>query len=206
MHPDQTDCPTRHATPAVFDYITEVIVGACARHHQLSIFLRGHDMSSSADTSVLFVCMGNICRSPTAHAVFDRLVAEAGLNERIRIDSAGTHAYHVGNPPDQRAAQAAILRQYRMDHLTARQVEPSDIEQFDYVLAMDRANLEILRSLAGDALRDKPRLFMSYAADYGLEEVPDPYYGGDRGFEQVLDMVEAAAGNLLDDIRASRLG
>ncbi len=163
-------------------------------------------MTSSADTSVLFVCMGNICRSPTAHAVFDRLVAEAGLDERIRIDSAGTHAYHVGNPPDQRAAQAAILRQYRMDHLTARQVEPSDIEQFDYVLAMDRANLEILRSLAGDALRDKPRLFMSYAADYGLEEVPDPYYGGDRGFEQVLDMVEAAAGNLLDDIRASRLG
>ncbi len=163
-------------------------------------------MIEQGKISVLFICMGNICRSPTAHAVFDRLVTEAGLAEHIQIDSAGTHAYHVGNPPDQRAAQAAVLRQYRMDHLTARQVEPSDIERFDYVLAMDRANLEILRSLAGDALRDKPRLFMSYASDYGLEEVPDPYYGGDRGFEQVLDMVEAAAGNLLDDIRATRLG
>ena len=162
-------------------------------------------MTSSTETSVLFVCMGNICRSPTAHAVFDRLVEEAGLAERILIDSAGTHAYHVGNPPDERAMQAALTRQYRMDHLTARQVSNEDIARFDYVLAMDRANLEILHSLAGEALRHKPQLFMSYAPDYGIEEVPDPYYGGSRGFEQVLDMVEAAAGNLLEDIRQRHL-
>ncbi|MFO7581901.1 low molecular weight protein-tyrosine-phosphatase [Guyparkeria sp.] len=162
-------------------------------------------MTSSTDTSVLFVCMGNICRSPTAHAVFDRLVQEAGLAERILIDSAGTHAYHVGNPPDERAMQAALARQYRMDHLTARQVSEADIDRFDYVLAMDRANLEILHSLAGDERRHKPRLFMSYAPDYGIEEVPDPYYGGARGFEQVLDMVEEAAGNLLEDIRERHL-
>jgi protein-tyrosine phosphatase len=156
--------------------------------------------------SVLFVCMGNICRSPTAHAVFDRQVSEAGLAERILIDSAGTHAYHVGNPPDERAAQAAMRRQYRMDHLLARQVTAEDVERFDYVLAMDRANLEVLQALAGDDLGHKPRLFMSYAPDYGLEEVPDPYYGGERGFEQVLDMVEAAAENLLEDIRRQHLG
>ncbi len=162
-------------------------------------------MTSSADTSVLFVCMGNICRSPTAHAVFDRMVREAELAERILIDSAGTHAYHVGNPPDERAMQAALARQYRMDHLTARQVSAEDIDRFDYVLAMDRANLEILHSLAGEALGHKPRLFMSYAPDYGLEEVPDPYYGGAGGFEQVLDMIEAAAENLLEDIRQRHL-
>jgi len=157
------------------------------------------------DASVLFVCMGNICRSPTAHAVFDRMVREAELAERILIDSAGTHAYHVGNPPDERAAQAAIRRQYRMDHLTARQVNAEDIDRFDYVLAMDQANLDILHSLAGESLRHKPQLFMSYAPDYGLEEVPDPYYGGENGFEQVLDMVEAAAENLLEDIRRQHL-
>jgi len=162
-------------------------------------------MTSTHDTSVLFVCMGNICRSPTAHAVFERLVEQAELAERIRIDSAGTHAYHVGNPPDERAMRAAMARQYRMDHLLARQVTAEDIAAYDYVLAMDLANLEILQSLADDALRDKPQLFMSYAPDYGLEEVPDPYYGGTNGFEQVLDMVEAAAGNLLEDIRRRHL-
>ncbi|MCL7750223.1 low molecular weight phosphotyrosine protein phosphatase [Guyparkeria hydrothermalis] len=163
-------------------------------------------MTSSNTPSVLFVCMGNICRSPTAHAVFERLVEQADLADRIRIDSAGTHAYHVGNPPDERAMRAAMTRQYRMDHLVARQVRPEDIAEYDYVLAMDLANLEILQSLADEALRDKPHLFMSYAPDYGLEEVPDPYYGGTNGFEQVLDMVEAAAGNLLEDIRRRHLG
>ena len=163
-------------------------------------------MTSSDTQSVLFVCMGNICRSPTAHAVFERLVEQAGLADRIRVDSAGTHAYHVGNPPDERAMRAAMAREYRMDHLTARQVRAEDIAEYDYVLAMDMANLEILQSLADEALRDKPQLFMSYAPDYGLEEVPDPYYGGTNGFEQVLDMVEAAAGNLLEDIRRRHLG
>lgn len=163
-------------------------------------------MNQNANPSVLFVCMGNICRSPTAHAVFQRLVEQAGLAERIRIDSAGTHAYHVGNPPDERAMRAAMARRYRMDHLLARQVTAEDIAAYDYVLAMDLANLEILQALADETLRDKPQLFMNYAPDYGLEEVPDPYYGGTNGFEQVLDMVEAAAGNLLEDIRRRHLG
>lgn len=163
-------------------------------------------METRKTVSVLFICMGNICRSPTAHAVFERLAEQAGLADRIRVDSAGTHAYHVGNPPDERAMRAAMAREYRMDHLTARQVRAEDIAEYDYVLAMDMANLEILQSLADEALRDKPQLFMSYAPDYGLEEVPDPYYGGTNGFEQVLDMVEAAAGNLLEDIRRRHLG
>ena len=162
-------------------------------------------MTETNVPSVLFVCMGNICRSPTAHAVFERLVEQAELTDRIRIDSAGTHVFHVGNPPDERAMRAAMSRQYRMDHLTARQVTAEDIAAYDYVLAMDLANLEILQSLADEALRDKPRLFMSYAPDYGLEEVPDPYYGGTNGFEQVLDEIEAAAGNLLEDIRRRQL-
>lgn len=163
-------------------------------------------MTSTNQTSVLFVCMGNICRSPTAHAIFEKLVEESGLAKQVRIDSAGTHDYHIGKLPDERSMQAAAARQYRMDHLRARQVSAEDIAEYDYVLAMDRANLEILQSLVDDALRDKPHLFMSYAPDYGLEEVPDPYYGGAQGFEQVLDMIEAAADNLLEDIRRRYLG
>ncbi len=160
-------------------------------------------MPTPKDTpvSLLFVCMGNICRSPTAEAVFRYRIEEAGLLDQVEIDSAGTHAYHIGNPPDQRSQVAAMRRGYRMDDLRARRVDAGDIERFDYVLAMDLDNLEILRRLAPAHLSEKPRLFMSFAPDFGFEEVPDPYYGGDRGFEQVLDMIEAASDALIEDIR-----
>lgn len=162
-------------------------------------------MPTSPKTRVLFVCMGNICRSPTAEAVFRKIVIDEGLEAHVEIDSAGTHAYHIGNPPDRRSAEAALRRGYRMDVLRARQVTQTDIETFDYVLAMDRDNAAILRQLAPEAHQGKPRLFMSYAADYGVEEVPDPYYGGAQGFEQVLDMIEQASAGLLAAIRRDSL-
>lgn len=162
-------------------------------------------MSTIPKVTVLFVCMGNICRSPTAEAVFQKQVNDQGLQANIQIDSAGTHAYHIGNPPDARSTATALRRGYQMDVLRARQVTRADIETFDYVLAMDRDNAAILRQLAPEALRDKPRLFMSYAEDYGIEEVPDPYYGAAGGFEQVLDMIEQASDGLLAAIRRDRL-
>ncbi|ANJ66947.1 phosphotyrosine protein phosphatase [Halothiobacillus diazotrophicus] len=158
-------------------------------------------MPSSPQMRVLFVCMGNICRSPTAEAVFRKLVQDEGLETHIEIDSAGTHAYHIGNPPDTRSTAVALRRGYEMDVLRARQVTRSDIETFDYVLAMDRDNAAILRQLAPEGLKEKPQLFMRFAADYGIAEVPDPYYGGAQGFEQVLDMVEQASAGLLTEIR-----
>ncbi|MEF3192854.1 MAG: low molecular weight phosphotyrosine protein phosphatase [Halothiobacillaceae bacterium] len=156
------------------------------------------------EVSVLFVCMGNICRSPTAEGVFRRKVAEAGLSGRIRIDSAGTHAYHVGNPPDPRAIQAAQRRGYDLSGLRARKVEVSDFSRFDYVLAMDEDNLAILERLMPTESSSRVALFMAFAPEYGAREVPDPYYGGPAGFEQVLDMVEAAAEGLLETIRRER--
>jgi len=154
---------------------------------------------------VLFVCMGNICRSPTAEAVFRRRVEEAGLAAHIEVDSAGTHAYHVGEPPDRRAREAATRRGFDMQALRGRQVGRLDIEQFDYVLAMDEDNLAALRQQAAAAHRDKPRLLMEWAPHWGRRDVPDPYYGGARGFEQVLDMIEDAASALLEEIKAERL-
>ena len=148
-------------------------------------------------TSVLFICMGNICRSPTAEAVFRRQLEAAGLADSVRVDSAGTHAYHIGNSPDARSMQTAAQRGYAMADLRARQAVRADIEQFDYVLVMDQENLRLTQALAPTHLRDKPQLFMSFAPDYGLAEVPDPYYGGDQGFEQVLDMIEAASAGLI---------
>ena len=151
--------------------------------------------------SVLFVCMGNICRSPTAEAVFRQQVEAAGLSDHIQIDSAGTHAYHIGNPPDARSIKTAAARGYVMDSLRARQVTAQDIAAFDYVLAMDEDNLAILQRLASADCQHKPRLLMSYAPDFGRRDVPDPYYGGAQGFEQVLDMIEAAGDGLLADLR-----
>lgn len=151
---------------------------------------------SQAEVSVLFVCMGNICRSPTAEGVFRHKVRTAGFADRVHIDSAGTHAYHVGNPPDPRTLQAALRRGYDLSALRARKVEVPDFHRFDYVLAMDEENLAILKRLMPKQRRAQVRLFMEYAPDYGLREVPDPYYGGVAGFEQVLDMVEAAADGL----------
>jgi protein-tyrosine phosphatase len=154
-----------------------------------------------AKTIVLFVCMGNICRSPTAEGVFRKIVKAADLNDAIVIDSAGTHAYHVGSSPDPRAQQAANGRGYDLSELVGRQVSDGDFERFDYILAMDRDNLDNLVSRCPNEYRHKVHLFSSYSVEYAGQEVPDPYYGGQRGFDRVLDMVEAAARGLLEDIR-----
>lgn len=151
--------------------------------------------------SVLFVCMGNICRSPTAEAVFRHYVESAGLSASILIDSAGTHDYHLGHAPDLRSQHAAEQRGYDMSSLRGRQVESLDFERFDYVLAMDRANLAILQYLAPRGCKKQVQLFLDYARHHKEREVPDPYYGGEQGFEQVLDMIEDAAQALLQHIQ-----
>ncbi len=154
---------------------------------------------------VLFVCMGNICRSPTAHGVFRQLVQDQGLADRIEIDSAGTHAYHVGEPPDRRARQTAARRGIPLDDLRARQVVTDDIDYYDYVLAMDQDNYHGLSAICPPGMERKIGLYLDYAADLRLREVPDPYYGGPDGFEEVFDMVDAAAKGLLADIRRRHL-
>ncbi len=150
---------------------------------------------------VLFVCMGNICRSPTAQGVFSRLVRERGLQERISSDSAGTHSYHVGDAPDGRAQAAAKKRDIDISNLRARQVSSGDFHEFDYILAMDRDNYHILISQCPERLRRKVRLFLEFASQVPERDVPDPYFGGDKGFDRVLDMVEFAATGLLEVIR-----
>lgn len=150
---------------------------------------------------VLFVCLGNICRSPSAEAVFRHHVREAGLLEHVDIDSAGTSDYHAGFPPDQRAAAAAGRRGYVLDGLQARQVRQADFPHFDYLLAMDRGNLRDLQRRSPPEHSHKLRLFMDYSALYPGVEVPDPYYGGERGFERVLDMLEDGSRGLLAEIR-----
>ena len=151
-------------------------------------------------TNILFVCMGNICRSPTAEGVFAHFVKEAGLDGRVKIDSAGTHAYHVGEPPDRRARAAAERRGYTLEHIRARRVDARDFERFDYVIAMDRDNLAALKDNAEPEQHGKIRLFLDFAS--GPEsEVPDPYYGGAAGFERVLDLVEEASRGLLETLR-----
>lgn len=147
--------------------------------------------------------MGNICRSPAAEAVFRALVKKEGMAQHMVIDSAGTHDYHVGRPPDERMQQAALQRGYDMSSLRGRQVEVLDFSRFDYVLAMDRANLSILHQLCPLAQRHSVGLFMQYASLHEQAEVPDPYYGGAEGFERVLDMVEDAAQGLLKHIKAT---
>lgn len=152
--------------------------------------------------SVLFVCMGNICRSPTAQGVFARLIEDAQLAHRVHIESAGTHAYHVGNPPDERATQAAARRGIDLTPQRARRVEAVDFERFDYVLAMDRSNQEDLLAICPKPHQAKVRLFLEFAERPSTADVPDPYYGGAQGFERVLDLVEEAAQGLLQDIRS----
>lgn len=151
-------------------------------------------------TRVLFVCMGNICRSPTAEGVFRHLVGQQGLAAKIIIDSAGTHDYHIGDPPDARSQAAAARRGYDLSGLRARQVARDDFTTFDYILAMDEANLGLLRRQCPQDYRDRLKLFLEFADDGALREVPDPYYGGAQGFERVLDLVEQAARGLLREI------
>ena len=157
-------------------------------------------MNADPPISVLFVCMGNICRSPTAEGVFRHLVEEGGLSDHIEIDSAGTHAYHINEPPDRRATAAAGRRGYSLTAIRARRVVDTDFERFDYIIAMDRDNVERLVEQADVEHHDKIRLFLDFA-NAQVDEVPDPYYGGAAGFERVLDLVEDASRGLLEMLR-----
>ncbi|MFO7546179.1 MAG: low molecular weight protein-tyrosine-phosphatase [Trueperaceae bacterium] len=193
-----------------------------------------HEHAFAASTvSVLFVCMGNICRSPTAEGVFRRKVREAGLEDRVIVDSAGTHGYHVGAPPDARAQETAARRGYDLSRLRGRMFDADDCQRFDYVLAMDRGNynriVQTCRSGGGhrghgagtghgrgdhEAGQGAPardgtanvRMFLEFAPYLREREVPDPYAGSDDGFEYVLDLIEAAADGLLEDVRQRLAG
>ena len=150
---------------------------------------------------ILFVCLGNICRSPSAEAVLRVIAAKEAPELRLEVDSAGTAGYHIGCAPDARSQQAAHRRGYDMSPLRARIVETADFERFDFVLAMDENNLSVLKQRAPAAYRDRVRLFLDFAPECGMHEVPDPYYGGPAGFEHVLDLVEEASRGLLAHLR-----
>ncbi len=150
---------------------------------------------------VLFVCTGNICRSPTAEGVFLKMVGDAGLSGVITVDSAGTHDYHIGNAPDPRTIAAAARRGYDLAPLRARQVKRGDFEEFDLVLAMDQGHRAHLVRQCPPSRATGIRLLMAYAARRTGADVPDPYYGGEQGFEHVLDMIEDASRGLLETIR-----
>ncbi|MDP2787969.1 MAG: low molecular weight protein-tyrosine-phosphatase [Pseudomonadota bacterium] len=157
-------------------------------------------MYSKNKVSVLFICMGNICRSPTAEGVFRDKIKKTGLGADIQIDSAGTHDYHIGKPPDRRAQEAARGRGYDLSDLRGRQVSEQDFETFDYVLAMDTDNLALLLERCPAHLQHKVRRLLSFSRRYPNLDVPDPYYGGQAGFDRVLDMVEDAAAGLIEEI------
>ncbi len=157
------------------------------------------DMSNKV--SVLFVCLGNICRSPTAHGVFRNMVIQAGLEDRIEIDSAGTAAFHIGKSPDGRSAAVALERGVDMADLSARKVDFGDFYVYDYILAMDDANYSNLMDMALPEHVDKVKMFLDYTQDFSESEVPDPYFGGAQGFDHVFDLVESASLGLLEHIK-----
>ncbi len=161
-------------------------------------------MAQPTIVRTLFVCMGNICRSPMAQGVMEHRVRERGWAEWLIVDSAGTHDYHIGKPPDPRAVAAALGRGLAIGAQRARQVAGGDFEVFDYILAMDRANREALRELGPPALGHKVHLLLDFAPEIGEKEIPDPYYGGALGFERVLDLVEFGIEGLLADIERRR--
>ncbi len=153
---------------------------------------------------VLFVCLGNICRSPTAEGVFRKLVEDHGVSDQFEIDSAGTSGYHIGEAPDPRALQAAKQRGYDLSKIRGRQVSISDFDYFDIILAMDHSNLNDLLANATSASRDKVKLFLDFAIDVRENEVPDPYYGGVKGFDHVIDLIESASDGLLNHLLEKR--
>jgi len=153
---------------------------------------------------VLFVCLGNICRSPTAHGVFESKLKSLGHDEWVYVDSCGTGDWHVGEGPDRRATAEALQRGYALEHLRARQVRTEDFGDFDYILAMDKANLRNLESMKPRNFEGRLGLFLDFFPDAGIEEVPDPYYGGDEGFAQVLDLIEGASDGLIQALIDAR--
>ncbi|WP_038054622.1 low molecular weight protein-tyrosine-phosphatase [Thioalkalivibrio sp. ALJ1] len=157
-----------------------------------------------AKIRVLMVCLGNICRSPMAHGVFEARLREHGLEDVIEVDSAGTAGYHIGAKPDPRARQEARSRGYDLEHLRARKLEPEDFQEFDYILTMDDANYQNAEDIRPAGGRAELLRFLDFAPQFDEHEVPDPYYGGDQGFVHVMDLVEAAADGLLEHIRTHR--
>lgn len=150
---------------------------------------------------VLLVCMGNICRSPTAEGVLRQYIKNNLLGDKVEVDSAGTHGYHVGEAPDARTQRAASARGYNLSQIRARKVARQDLDYFDLILAMDKSNLDNLRRIATPEQQARIQLFMDYAKNFDDEEVPDPYYGLGHGFDLVMDMVEDAAQGLIEDIQ-----
>lgn len=162
-------------------------------------------MKNNNIVKVLFVCMGNICRSPTAHGVFQHLVNADHLEHLFEIDSAGTHAYHVDEQPDRRAQNAAENRGIDLTYIKARKVKEADFEYYDYILAMDSDNYNSLEQECPEEYKIKISLFLDFAPGHPLDEVPDPYYGGIKGFENVFDMVDIASKGLLQEIKNQHL-
>jgi len=150
---------------------------------------------------VLLVCMGNICRSPTAEGVLRQYIKNNGLGDKVEVDSAGTHGYHVGEAPDSRTQRAAAACGYNLTQLRARKVARQDLDYFDLILAMDKINLDNLWRMATPEQKERIKLFMDYAQNFDDDEVPDPYYGLGHGFDLVLDMVEDAAQGLIEEIK-----
>ena len=149
------------------------------------------------------MCMGNICRSPTADGVFASIVKELKQSDYIECDSAGTHAYHIGNAPDARAQTTAKIHGVDLSHLVARKVTPQDFYTFDYIIAMDKDNLYNLKDIQSHLIESSKaslHLFMEFAPNWKTDEVPDPYYGGDKGFEEVFEMVTDASKGLIQSI------
>jgi protein-tyrosine phosphatase len=154
---------------------------------------------------ILFVCMGNICRSPTAEGYFAKLVSSNGLADKFEIDSAGTHGYHVGSAPDKRSQHAAAQRGFFISNLRARQIKLSDFSYFDYILVMDQLNLDHLQSLCPMQYKDKITKFLEFAPESGIDDVPDPYQEGADGFELVLDLIEAASFGFLNYLQKHKI-
>ena len=154
------------------------------------------------EVAVLVVCTGNICRSPTGEGVLRHMAGKRGLGDRVRVASAGTHDYHVGDCPDPRTLEHAKRRGYDLSAQRAQQLSRAHFEEFDYILAMDRGHLRIIRAMAPKDARARVGMFLEASARWRGEDVPDPYYGGVEGFERVLDMVEEAAERWLDRFEA----
>ncbi len=159
------------------------------------------DPNVDPSAAVLFVCLGNICRSPTAEGVFRAALEQVGMASRIFVDSAGVGDWHVGSPPDRRAIQAAKRRGYDLTKLRARQIDGGDFTRFGWILAMDDSVLRELEGLRPSEFTGHLGLFLDLAPELGVREVPDPYYGGAEGFERVLDLAEAASASLVDRLR-----
>ena len=179
----------------------------CAASDGRAIYCGAGAQSSIARSlqRILFVCMGNICRSPTAEAVFRALASRMDPKLAIEADSAGTHDYHVGDPPDPRSQRVAASHGIDMSTLRARKLTAHDIERFDWILVMDRQNLDAVRAMAAPELRDRVQLLLDHAPEQGLREVPDPYYGGTADFELVFQLTQQAALGLLKFLRTQSL-